>query len=81
MAAIYDENAAKKTTNMTVNSDLFRKAKVYKINTSKNFEAYLAEVMEQKEETCWLEENKEMIEAFNERVEKRGFFGDKYRRF
>ena len=81
MSAIYDESAAKKATNVTVNSDLLRKAKAYKINISKNFEAYLAEVVKQKEEARWLEENKEAIEAFNERVEKRGLFGDKYRRF
>ena len=81
MSAIYDENAVKKATNVTVNSDLLQKAKAYKINISKNFEAYLAEVVKQKEEARWLEENKEAIEAFNERVEKRGLFGDKYRRF
>jgi len=81
MSAIYDENAAKKATNVTVNSDLLRKAKTYKINISKNFEAYLAEVVRNKEEQQWLEENKEAIEAFNESVGKRGLFGDKYRRF
>jgi len=81
MSAIYDENAAKKATNVTVNSDLLRKAKAYKINISKNFEAYLAEVVRKREEQQWLEENAEAIEAFNESVEKRGLFGDKYRRF
>ncbi len=81
MSAIYDESAAKKATNVTVNSDLLRKAKAYKINISKSFEAYLAELVKEKEEARWLEENKEAIEAFNERVRKRGLFGDKYRRF
>jgi len=81
MSAIYDENAAKKATNVTVNSDLLRKAKAYKINISKNFEAYLAEVVRKREEQQWLEENAEAIEAFNESIEKGGLFGDKYRRF
>ena len=81
MSAIYNENAIKKATNVTINSDLLQKAKSYKINISKNFEAYLAEVVRKREEQQWLEENMEAIDAFNERVEKRGLFGDKYRRF
>ena len=81
MSAIYNESAIKKATNVTINSDLLKKAKAYKINISKNFEAYLAEVVRKREEQRWLEENKEAIDAFNERVEKRGLFGDKYRRF
>jgi antitoxin CcdA len=81
MSAIYDETAMKKATNVTINSDLLQKAKAYKINISKNFEAYLAEVVKKREEQRWLEENREAIDAFNERVEKVGLFGDTYRRF
>jgi len=81
MSAIYNENAIKKATNVTINSDLLQKAKAYKINISKNFEAYLAEVVKKREEQRWLEENREAIDAFNERVEKVGLFGDTYRRF
>ena len=81
MSPIYNENAIKKATNVTINSDLLQKAKSYKINISKNFEAYLTEVVRKREEQQWLEENKEAIDAFNESVENRGLFGDKYRRF
>jgi len=81
MSAIYNKNAIKKATNVTINSDLLQKAKAYKINISKNFEAYLAEVVKKREEQRWLEENREAIDAFNERVEKVGLFGDTYRRF
>jgi len=81
MSAIYDETAMKKATNVTINSDLLQKAKSYKINISKNFEAYLAEVVRKREEQLWLEENKYAIDAFNERVEKEGLFSDEHRRF
>ena len=81
MFAIYDENAMKKATNVTINSDLLKKAKAYKINISKNFEAYLAEVVRKREEERWLEETKEAIDAFNERVEKEGCFSDEHRKF
>ena len=78
MFAIYDETAIKKATNVTINSDLLQKAKSYKINISKNFEAYLAEVVRKREEEQWLEENKSAIDAFNERVEKVGLFSDEH---
>jgi len=81
MSAIYDETAIKKATNVTINSDLLQKAKSYKINISKNFEAYLAEVVKKREEQQWLEENREAIDAQNERMEKYGSFSDGIRRF
>ena len=81
MSAIYDETAIKKATNVTINSDLLQKAKSYKINISKNFEAYLAEVVRKREEEQWLEENKSAIDAVNRRIEKEGLFSDEHRRF
>jgi len=81
MSAIYDETAMKKATNVTINSDLLQKAKSYKINISKNFEAYLAEVVRKREEQQWLEDNREAIDAQNERMEKYGSFSDGIRRF
>jgi antitoxin CcdA len=81
MSVIYDEGAVKKATNVTVNSDLLQKAKSYNINLSKNFEAYLAEIVKQREEEKWLEENREAIEKQNERIRKRGSFSDGIRRF
>jgi len=81
MSAIYNENAMKKATNVTINSDLLQKAKAYKINISKNFEAYLAEVVKKREEQLWLEENKAAIDAANERMAKEGLFSDEHRRF
>ena len=81
MSAIYDEKAIKKATNVTINSDLLRKAKAYKINISKNFEAYLAEVVRKREAQQWLKENKKAIEKQNERIEREGSFSDGIRRF
>ena len=81
MITTYDTNAVKKATNLTINSDLLQKAKAYKINISKNFETYLAEVVRKREEQQWLEENKGAIDAVNERIEKEGLFSDEHRRF
>ncbi len=81
MLATYDLNAPKKATNLTINEDLLKKAKAYKINISKNFEAYLAEVVRKREEQQWLEDNRVAIDKQNERIEKEGSFSDGIRRF
>ena len=41
MTAIYNKNAKKKATNISINSDLLEKAKQYKINISANVEKTL----------------------------------------
>jgi antitoxin CcdA len=81
MNLLYDLKAPKKPTNISLNSDLVRKAKAYKINLSKALEAELARLIRQKREEEWLEENREVIEAQNRRIEKTGAFSDEYRRF
>ena len=81
MPALYGKNAPKKATNITINSDLLQKAKAYKINLSKSFEAHLAELVGQKQAECWLKQNKEAIEKQNERIERYGALSDGLRRF
>lgn len=81
MVKAYNTQAPKKATNLTINSDLLKKAKSYKINLSKNFEIYLNELVRKQEEKRWREETLEAIAEFNERVEKRGVFSDGLRSF
>ena len=81
MSALYDTDAPKKATNITINTDLLRQAKEYNINLSKNFEAHLCEIVREKKEQQWLEDNAEAIEAYNSRVESSGMFSDAYRCF
>ena len=81
MSIIYNENAIRKIITIMINFDLIQKAKFYKINISKNFEAYLAEVVKKRKEKEWLEEDKEAIDKQNERIKKYGCFSDGIRRF
>lgn len=81
MLSVYDSHAPKKATNLSINSDLLKKAKTYKINLSQHFEAYLDQLVKREEEKRWIEENHKAIEAQNERVEKYGTFSDGLRRF
>ncbi len=81
MNLAYNNQAPKRATNLSINSDLLKKAKSYNINLSKSFETYLNELVKQKAEEAWRKENFQAIEAFNERVEKQGVFSDGLRSF
>jgi len=81
MLYAYNIHAEKKATNLSINSDLLKKAKSYKINLSKNFESHLNQLVKEQEEKKWKETNLKAIESFNERVTQSGVFSDGLRSF
>ena len=81
MTAIYNKDAKKKATNITINSDLLAKAKKYKINISANVEKILEEIIKQYEIKNWEKENKEAIDSYNQRISEHGVFSDGFRSF
>ncbi len=81
MSYVYDINAPKKATNLTINSDLLQKSKKYKINLSQNFEQYLETVVRKKTQEEWEKENKKAIDAYNNDIAKNGVFSDGLRSF
>ncbi|ADV46133.1 type II toxin-antitoxin system CcdA family antitoxin [Nitratifractor salsuginis] len=81
MNVLYDKKASKKATNISLNSDLVRKAKLYGINLSQTLEVALERIVKEKEEKQWRKENRTAIEVQNRRVEKEGAFSDEFRRF
>ena len=80
-ALIYDVTAPRKPTNLSVNSDLIRKAKERKINVSSILENALAEELRQREQAEWKDENRESIELYNRRIREIGLFSDGMRSF
>ena len=58
MNALYDQNAPKKATNLSVNSDLMEKARGMNINLSATLEQALKEQLAQKASEQWKAENK-----------------------
>ena len=78
---IYNSDAPKKPVNVTANTDLVRIAKDVGINLSQTFEDAVLDKVRSKLEEQWLLENKEAIDAYNERIEKNGVFGARKRRF
>ena len=81
MQQIYDRNAPKKPTNLSLNSDLLIKARSLKINLSAALEQALAEEIRAIEKSQWLENNKKALEALNDLADKNGLFSDSYRQF
>jgi len=81
MLVLYNLNAPKKPTNLTINSDLLNKAKELKINISSVLEHALAERVTQSERDAWLQENAESISIYNEHINKFGAFSDGLRTF
>jgi antitoxin CcdA len=78
---IFDANAPKKPTNLSINSDLLQQAKEHHINLSQALELRLAEILREEKRRKWQEENREAIEEYNRRIEARGVFSDGLRQF
>jgi antitoxin CcdA len=68
-------------TNLSLPRDLVRRAKALRLNLSDVVETALEEAIRRSERQEWLDENQEAIELYNAMVERRGVFGDDWRRF
>ena len=73
---LYDPNARKKPTNLSLNSDLLRQAKDLRINLSQTLERCLAQMLLDEKRRVWREENREAIEDYNRRIEEQGVFSN-----
>ncbi len=81
MHRLFDEHAPKKSTNLSVNSDLLAKTRALKINLSRTLERALEQELAQAAAKKWAVENKDAIQAYNDFVEENGCFGDEFREF
>ncbi len=79
--SFYDTQAPKKSTNLSINSDLLRKARDHHINLSKALEQRLIEMLLEEKRREWREDNRDAIEAYNRRIETGGVFSDGLRKF
>lgn len=80
-ASLYDTDAPKKSTNLSINSDLLRQAKDHRINLSKALEQRLVEMLLEEKRREWREENRDAIDAYNRRIEAKGVFSEGLRSF
>ena len=78
---LYDLNARKKPTNLSLNRDLLRQARELRINLSQTLERCLAQILLDEKRRVWREENQEAIDAYNRRIEDQGVFSNGLRGF
>jgi antitoxin CcdA len=78
---VFNPKAPKKSTNLSINSDLLTQAKQNNINLSRALEQRLVEMLLEENRCKWREKNKEAIEAYNRRIEVSGVFSDNLRNF
>lgn len=81
MADLYDRDAPKKATNLSINSSLLAEAKGLKVNLSATLEKALETELKEAKRANWLKDNKEAIENCNKLAEQHGLFADKFRKF
>lgn len=81
MRPVHDHSAPKKPTNLTINSDLLRKARELDINLSAALEQALETMLRQRLSEQWLAENQEAISAYNAHVEANGVYSNSIRNF
>lgn len=81
MSAIYDTQAPKKPTNVSINSDLLARARDLNINLSATLEQALAAQLRVERRGQWIRENAKAIDAYNRLVEAQGVFSDGVRQF
>ena len=81
MLQLFDKNASKKATNLSINSDLLSKSRQLKINLSATLEYALENEIKKAERDSWLRINQNAIGELNELANKNGLFSDAYRRF
>ena len=81
MQQLFDEAAAKKPTNLSLNSDLLSKARGFNINLSATLEHALIAELRKLERSNWLNENKFAINELNDLADRNGLFSDAYRKF
>ncbi len=81
MLNLYNINAPKKPTNLSINSDLLAKTRELNINLSATLEQALRLELAQAEGKKWAKTNKTAIQAYNSFVEQNGCFADEFRAF
>ena len=81
MNNIYDPSAPKKPANLSINSELLRKAKEFEINLSATLEQALVEKVKQRQQELWLSANKSAIDEYNSYNGQNGNFSDTLRSF
>lgn len=64
----------RRKVSLTIREDVMDSARELSINASQAAEAGIAAAVKKAREQAWLEENREAIRAYNDRIEREGMF-------
>ncbi|MFA9462522.1 type II toxin-antitoxin system CcdA family antitoxin [Thiohalorhabdus sp. Cl-TMA] len=78
---LFNPDAPRKATNLSINADLLAQARALDLNLSRLLEERLTEAVREARRQAWLAENQEALADYNERIAEQGSFGDRVRRF
>jgi antitoxin CcdA len=78
---IIGEARVRRATNVTLPVELVAEAKALQVNVSQACESGLAHSVAEARRARWLDENKQAIDAYNERIAREGLLLEQYRRF
>jgi antitoxin CcdA len=78
---LFDLDAPKKATNLSVNSDLLKKSRARDINLSATLEQALQVKLAKLSADKWASENRQAIRSYNDFVEEHGCFGEEHKGF
>ena len=81
MDPLFDSDAPKKATNLSINSDLLKQSRALGVNLSATLEEALKARIARANAENWAIENRTAIRAYNDFVEEHGCFGEEYREF
>ena len=75
------KNGAKKATNLSLNSKVLELARELGMNVSQTVDALLAEEVKRRYWGKWRDDNREAMDAYNQRIAQEGLPLAKYRSF
>lgn len=81
MQATKQIKPTRKPTNLSIDPDLLREAKLLGINVSRSAEAGIAEAVRKQKQELWLKENANALNSFNAYVETNGLPLSQHRQF
>ncbi len=80
-AATFEPRPRRKSTNLTVDSELLRQAKELDIPLSRTFEEALARKVAEERQKRWQQANADAFDAIERRIERDGLWSDGRRLF
>lgn len=74
-------HASKRAVNLSIDSELLAEARGFGLNLSGLLEERLSDALREARRKAWLAENAGAIEDYNSRIDTRGSYADRMRRF